>query len=327
MKKQQLVFDHSRKIPTSGTENEPKASTKRWSTLKELLKENVFVLQSLSKTRWSSRSDATRAFYANYLQIRQALCEVTNSKHQPPAAVHEAKSLVKHLDYFETALMCVIRKDLLQNMNIVNKALQEPGFELCTIIKLYDGLIQYFHDTRSKFETFEVQAKYLTESDYKEATQRKRIRKRFDDEVMDTSNPSLNVSASDNFRIQQYYVIIDRLNNEMEKRRAAYKVLYERFNFLLDNRSLSSEEEVAKTKALIQLYPSDLEDEFTDEFLLFSQMFSDGKSVSDKIKLQIDNKLVASFPNVNIAFRIYLSILGTNSEGERSFSKLKLIKN
>ncbi|XP_065650616.1 zinc finger MYM-type protein 1-like [Hydra vulgaris] len=201
------------------------ASTKRWSTLKELFKINVFVLQSLSETRWSSRSDATRAFYANYLQIRQALCEVTNSKHQPSAAVHEAKSLVKHLDYFETALMCVIWIDLLQKMNIVNKALQEPGIELCTIIKLYDVLIQYFHDTRSKFETFEGQAKDLTESDYKEATQRKRIRKRFDDEVMDTSNPSLNVSARDNFRIQQYYVIIDRLNNEMEKRRAAYKVL------------------------------------------------------------------------------------------------------
>jgi len=34
-----------------------------------------------------------------------------------------------------------------------------------------------------------------------------------------------------------------------------------------------------------------------------------------------------SFPNVNIAFRIYLSVFGTSSEGERSFSKLKLIKN
>nr|XP_047141431.1 uncharacterized protein LOC124816327 [Hydra vulgaris] len=203
---------------------------------------------------------------------------------------------------------------LLENINIVNKALQEPGIELCTIIKLYDGLIQNIQ--------FEGQAKDLTESDYKEATQRKRIRKQFDDEVMDTSNPSLNVSTRDNFRIQQFYVIIDRLNNEMEKRRAAYKVLYERFNFLLDNRFLSTEEVVAKTKALIQLYPSDLEDEFTDVFLLFSQMFNDGKSVSDKIKLQIDNKLVESFPNVIIDFRIYLSILrtitvlGRNSEGE-----------
>ncbi|XP_047138211.1 uncharacterized protein LOC124814478 [Hydra vulgaris] len=225
----------------------------RMLNIMELASIQPLILVILSETRWSSRSDATRAFYANYLQIRQVLCEVTSSKHQPPPAAHEAKSL----------------------NNIVNKALHEPGIELSIIIKLCDK--QYFHDTRIKFETFEGQAKDLTESDYKEATQRKPIRKRFDDEVMDTSNPSLNVSASDNFRIQQYYVIIDRLNSEMEKLRAAYKVLYERFNFLLDNRSLSSEEVVAKTKALIQLYPSDLEDEFTDEFFLFLKFLVMGK--------------------------------------------------
>jgi len=36
--------------------------------------------------------------------------------------------------------------------------------------------------------------------------------------------------------------------------------------------------------------------------------------------------MVTSFPNVNIAFRIYLSI-GTSCEGERSFSILKRVKN
>ena len=44
-------------------------------------------------------------------------------------------------------------------------------------------------------------------------------------------------------------------------------------------------------------------------------------NLSDIIKLQIENGLVASFPNVNIAFRIYLSIFGTSSEGERFFFK------
>jgi len=37
--------------------------------------------------------------------------------------------------------------------------------------------------------------------------------------------------------------------------------------------------------------------------------------------------MVTSFPNVNIAFRIYLSIFGTTFEGERSFSILKRVKN
>jgi len=169
-------------------------------------------------------------------------------------------------------------------------------------------------------------AKNLTKSDYKECTQRKRTRKRFDDESMDNTDPSLNLSPSNKFRNQTFYVIIDRITAEMEKRQAAYATLYERFNFLVD-RSLSSDETVSKAKALVEIYPSDLEEAFIDEFLLFSQMSTDRKSVTEMIRAQIDDKLVTSFPNVNIAFRIYLSIFGTSSEGERSFSKLKLIKN
>jgi hypothetical protein len=46
-----------------------------------------------------------------------------------------------------------------------------------------------------------------------------------------------------------------------------------------------------------------------------------------RIREQIDEKLITSFPNVNIAFRIYLSIFGTSAEGEGTFSKMKLIKN
>jgi len=41
----------------------------------------------------------------------------------------------------------------------------------------------------------------------------------------------------------------------------------------------------------------------------------------------IERKLVNSFPNVSVAIRIYLSILGTSCESERSFSVLKRVKN
>ena len=58
------------------------------------------------------------------------------------------------------------------------------------------------------------------------------MRNRFNDQVMNTNDPSLNLSASDKFH--QFYVIIDRLNSEMEKRSSAYKIWYERFNFLIE---------------------------------------------------------------------------------------------
>jgi len=65
---------------------------------------------------------------------------------------------------------------------------------------------------------------------------------------------------------------------------------------------LSSAEIVSKAKALIEIYSSDLEEAFTDEFILFSRMFAESKTVAEMIKTQIQDKLVTSFPNVNIAF-------------------------
>jgi hypothetical protein len=56
-------------------------------------------------------------------------------------------------------------------------------------------------------------------------------------------------------------------------------------------------------------------------------MYNDKKSAVDMIRAQIDNKLITSFPNINTTFRIYLSIFGTSVDGERSFSKMILIKN
>ena len=45
-----------------------------------------------------------------------------------------------------------------------------------------------------------------------------------------------------------------------------------------------------------------MKEAFTDEFILFSRMFDESKTVAEMIKTQIQDKLVTSFPNVNIAF-------------------------
>ena len=44
-------------------------------------------------------------------------------------------------------------------------------------------------------------------------------------------------------------------------------------------------------------------------------------------KLIIDKRVKCSFPNVEIALRMYVILMVTNCSGERSFSKLKYIKN
>ena len=55
----------------------------------------------------------------------------------------------------------------------------------------------------------------------------------------------------------------------------------------------------------MQIYSSDLEEAFVEEFLLFARLYKDKKTVTEMKIAQIYDKLVTSFPNVNIAFRIY----------------------
>lgn len=222
--------------------------------------------------------------------------------------------------------MCTIWNDLLQNLNIVNKSVQEPGIELGTVVKLYDSLLAYFSEIRDKFDSFEKTAKEFSESDYKEMeTGRKRVKKQFFDEGARDGTVST-MSASDRFRTQTFYPIVDKLIVQMGRRREAYSMLYDRFGFLVD-KSLSRDELILKARNLVKTYSSDLEESFVDEFLLFSNMYPEKKTVNELLTQQINNGLITSFPNVHIAFRIYLSLFATSCEGERSFSKLKRIKN
>ncbi|XP_042228056.1 zinc finger MYM-type protein 1-like [Homarus americanus] len=258
------------------------ASPQRWSILTESLKNpiNAYAVHSMSETRWSARSDAVSALFLNYSEIRQSLINVAEFTGQPPSAAHEAKSLVKKLDAFETALICIIWNDLLKKINIVNKAIQEPGIELGTVVKMYDSLLAYFSEIRDKFESFEETAKEFSKSDYKEEMQgeRKRMRKQFFGEGARDDTVST-MTASDRFRTQTFYPIVDKLIVQMGRRQEAYSVLCDRFGFLVD-KSLSQDKVILKARNLVKTYSSDLEECFADEFLLFSNMYPEEKTVN-----------------------------------------------
>jgi len=76
------------------------------------------------------------------------------------------------------------------------------------------------------------------------------------------------MSARYNFKTQTFYVIIDKLIVEMEKRKKAYLKLDERFNFLTDE-SLKDEDIKIKANNLVEACKTDLESSFFNEFLIF----------------------------------------------------------
>ena len=95
---------------------------------------------------------------------------------------------------------------------------------------------------------------------------------------------------------------------------------------------------VRDATALQQHYENGLEENLPEEFEHISIFVKElnlnddeGKPVENPsvkmlYKILIDKKLVSTFPNVEVAMRIYLSLMVSNATGERTFSKLKLIK-
>jgi pyruvate/oxaloacetate carboxyltransferase len=70
-------------------------------------------------------------------------------------------TVLKKLDSLETALTSNHLGGSTKNTDRVEKAIQEPGIELCTTVKLYDALLEYLFDVRQKFDYFEKMAKDL----------------------------------------------------------------------------------------------------------------------------------------------------------------------
>lgn len=90
---------------------------------------------------------------------------------------------------------------------------------------------------------------------------------------------------------------------------------------------------------IISIYPDDLEEGLGDELVQFAELLKTDVAASIDIekkkealelqfyRLIMENALESCFPNLEIFLRIYLSLMITNCTGERSFSKLKRIKN
>jgi hypothetical protein len=122
----------------------------------------------------------------------------------------------------------------------------------------------------------------------------------------------------------------------LDKRREAYKLLNDQFGILVNFANYTREEAEKKLRSLTVAYPGDLPParEFSQEFQQFQAFFSslklqkpENEGTATFIYKTLHSAGVnGSFPNVEIVYRIYLSIMATNCGGERSFSVLKRVK-
>ena len=126
------------------------ASPQRWSKLLENLPKQSPLVKSLSETRWYVRADAAKALASNYKVIQNSVDAIARTSTQPPHVVLEAKSLLCKLSSLNIVLMCIMRNNILDTLNRVNNALQDPGIEIGSVVMYYRILLEHINSLTQK---------------------------------------------------------------------------------------------------------------------------------------------------------------------------------
>ena len=135
-----------------------------------------------------------------------------------------------------------------------------------------------------------------------------------------------------------FYKILDHLKNILDRRFMSFNNIVNRFRALspetLSNENISNREIMEMASELCGIYKADLDkDIFPRELVLFRKQMGEAISSSKTIKQLVmsafcDNSSIAStFQEVFTAYVLFLTLPVTTATPERTFSKLKLIKN
>ena len=310
-------------------------STKRWQVLKNNVK--GLTLKSLSTTRWESRIESVKAIRFQILDIQEALLEIAENDNDSKIK-SEAKSLAENeLGNFEFIMSLLIWYELLYAVNLVSKQLQSKDMLIDIAMEKIKGLISFFKEYRETgFENALQSAKEIAFEMNIDPIfpQRREIRrKKHFDEISNNASSSVSQTPQESFRIKFFIYIVDQAITSLTRRFEQYEQYDNIFGFLFNSDKLQALDDISLKSCCKSLETSLKKDEQLDidgndlytELKLLLHLFPKKKMTA----LDILNflKRVDCFPNTSIAYRILLTIPITVASAERSFSKLKLLKN
>jgi len=106
--------------------------------LKNGLPTGCLVVKSLSGTRWSARSDATKALFVHFQEIASVLIHISADDRQNIDTRTKAARLEERMNELEIGLMVVIWHEILDRFNATSLSLQPADIDLVTVVKLYE---------------------------------------------------------------------------------------------------------------------------------------------------------------------------------------------
>ncbi|KAF2889967.1 hypothetical protein ILUMI_16206, partial [Ignelater luminosus] len=251
-------------------------STHRWNTLTEYLGSKK-VLKSFSQTRWFARADAVSALQEGHKQIIEALMSIAEDTEQPRETRHEALSLSRKMGNLEFIILTEIWSTILERTDKTSNFLQKETIAIDVATNLFTSLDNFIINLRDKFDYFELSVKEKnSESDCKDLSQRTRGRSSRQ-AFFDGSAPSVQLNGKEKFK-------------ELKQSCKEFVEIYYE-----DASEKELEMECLHLTEYVKIVQSS-ENEETN-------------SLSEIYHLLKENKIEDTFPNVEIALRIFLSMM------------------
>lgn len=274
----------------------------------------------MSITRWSARADASKALITNYSEVVEALQVIMNKVDEKPNTRLEAKNLNEKLNLLENAIMVYFWNKILERFNETNKKLQTVNIDLGTVILLYDSLYNFVNTLRDSFDMFETEAINLCKNEsYQHDIRREKRRKlQFGEKQEDSA-----LNGKDNFRVEVFLPLIDKLKVELSRRRESYIEINAEYGFLNNLLVMTTTEIKEKCATLIEIYKNDLNDELEGEIIQVKDLGLSSNGLLDFLKQLKLKNIDSIFPNLVILLRMFACKAVTNCTGEKSFSVLK----
>ncbi|XP_046745549.1 zinc finger MYM-type protein 1-like [Diprion similis] len=314
-------------------------STMRWDVLKRHI--TSLTVKAVSTTRWESRIDALKPLRFQLGEVYDALIEISMGEGRDKLTQHEAKSLAARISDFKFICSILIWYDVLSKVNIVSKMLQSPELHISDCSQLLSEVSKFLQEYRSdeSFANLIERAKDVaTEVEVEPCFQpisgvRMRRKKRhFDYESQDEtlSDPTAK------FRVDFFHFIIDTAMSSIEERFKLLRSHNDHFQFLynITNLRAASDSDVLKACQKLSKFLTDGDSTDIDDAIDFCQELKDLSTFLPKnsTPLEVLNHLhkydmKSMYPNTVVALRILLTLPVSVASGDRSFSKLKIIKN
>ncbi|KAG2561280.1 hypothetical protein PVAP13_8KG150402 [Panicum virgatum] len=298
-------------------------STKRWNVLLEYVES--LTVKSLCNTHWESRIKNVKAIRFQAPELRSALLDLNKDVESKDRS--DANSLFNVLGTFEFILGMIIWYDILLTVNSVSKKLPSPSMCIDATLQHIEGTVNFFQNYRNEgFTSSLVTAKEIASEMGVQPSfpiKRRASRKKQYDET-DCEEAILEANY--------FLVMVDMAISLLESRFEELQSFKSIFGFLMSSATLKSLDSIELRECCTTFASTFSSKGSSDVDLndLISELRVLQLSLIDKSMTAMEIfeyiREVDCYPNVSIAYQILFTVPVTVASAERTFSKLKPLK-